>query len=527
MDSSNSQQQQQHHHHEYDPSQMQAYDPSSQQYYHHHHHDYNNNNNNNNQQQNQYYQDQILVHPPGVAIAPEPDHSAGSSQTQQLNPVQGASDAGLLNPGVVVGNLTQLSQYAGNVDGVLPVMYEQIGPSQYRGRGHRGGRRGGRGHFNHRGRAPYRGGRGRVVGDGRHFPSNVAEAPAAEGTSVVQPESLISGQVSLPDPTQAPTAKLQLPPAKLWCEICKAECNSPEMLQQHINGKRHKKNFLVHEELQRRKAVNGQLSGQISTSELNLTIQPESVQESKTDNPKDETELQNIVGGTSEVLAEAPVGEPDNNSAGRGRGGLKNKRRGRGSKYMRSNDGSRIAVEPKQAISFICELCNVKCESQVVYNSHMIGKKHMSNFKRVHGHQAVNLEAAAQHNPPNANDLSNSNNSLVHQGVSDPQLLLAQLLMTVQSVLSQVQVPAVALPSGPVAGQIQTVAGSSHDHLQNLSQTQVSGSTAHVDSENLNGVGETKIQPLSAPPELNATIAGLSNDTQTTDGRSETEKKVL
>ncbi|KAE9622064.1 hypothetical protein Lal_00032752 [Lupinus albus] len=517
MDSSNSQQQQQQH--EYDPSQMQAYDQSSQQYYYYH--------DNTNQQQNQYYQDQILVHPPGVTIAPEPDQSAGFSQTQQVNSVQGASDAGLLNPGgVVMRNLTQVSHYAGNVDGVLPVMYEQIGPSQYRGRGHRGGRRGGRGHFNHRGRAPYRGrGRGRV-GDGRHFPSNEAEAPAAEGTSVVQPESFASGQVSLPDPTQAPAAKLQPPLAKLWCEICKAECNSPEMLQQHINGKRHKKNLLVHEELQRRKAVNGQLGGQISTSETNLTIQPENVQESKTDNPNDETELPNIVGGTSEVLAEAPMGEPDNNSAGQGRGGFKNKRRGRGSKYMRSNDGSRIPVEPKQAISFICELCNVKCESQVVYNSHMIGKKHMSNFKRVHGHQGFNAEAATQHHPPDANDLSNSNNSLVQQGVSDPQLLLAQLLMTVQSVLSQVQVPAMALPSGPVAAQIQAVAGSSQ-HLQNLSQTQVSGSTTtHVESENPNDVGVTKIQPLFAPPELN-TSTGLSNDTQTTDGRSETEKRVL
>ncbi|CAL0328137.1 unnamed protein product [Lupinus luteus] len=506
MDASNSQQQQ---HHEYD----QPYDQSSQQYYYYY-------------PQNQFYQDHILVHPPGVEIAPEPDHSAGSSQTQQTNPVQGASDAGLVNPGaVVMGNLTQHSQYAGNVDGVLPVMYEQIGPSQYRGRGRRGGRRGGRGHFNHRGRAPYRGGRGRV-GDGRNFSSNVAEAPAAEGTSVVQPDSLISGQVSLPDSTQAPPPKLQLPPANLWCEICKAECNSPEMLQQHMNGKRHKKNFLVHEELQRRKAVNGQLSGQNSTSELNLTTQPESVQESKTNNPKDETELQNIVGGTFEVLAEAPMGEPDNNSAGRGRGGSKNKRRGRGSKYMRSSDGSRIPVEPKQSLSFICELCNVKCESQVVYNSHMIGKKHMSNFKRVHGHQAVNVEAATQHNPPDTNVLSNSNSSLAQQGVSDPQLLLAQLLMTVQSVLSQVQVPAMALPSGPVAAQIQAAPGSSHEHLHNLSQAQVPGSTAHVESENLNGVGGTKIQPLSAPPELN-TATGLSNDTQTADGRSETEEKVL
>ncbi|KAK7256547.1 hypothetical protein RIF29_30000 [Crotalaria pallida] len=502
MDNSSQQQQQQ-----YDPSLMQAYDQSSQQQ-HYYYYDFN-------------HQHQFQQQEPTTCV---PVHSAGPSQAHQPNPVQGTPDAGSLNPAavaVVAGALAQqLSHYTGNVDGMQTRMYEQIGPPQYRGRGRRGGRpyrRGGRGHFNNRGRAPYRGrGRGRV-GDGRHLPSpsgpaisNVADAPAAEATSVVQPVPLESSHVPLLDPTQGPAASLQPQVvAKLWCEICKAECNSPEIMQQHINGKRHKKNLLVHEELQRRKDVNGQQSGQISTPQLNLTIQ-----ESETVNLKDETKQQNIVGGTSEVPAEALEGEPSGNSAT-----LKGCR---GSKYMRANDGSRKPVEPKQAVSFICELCNVKCESPVAYNSHRTGKKHMANFKRVCGHQGLNGEAGMQQlQPPDANDLSNSNNSQVQQsvgvqqGVSDPQVLLAQLLMTVQTVLSQVQVPATAPLSGPVAAQTQAVAGSSHKQ-QNLSQTRASGgSTAHLESENVNA--ETKTQLLSATSQLDNT-AGPSSDTQTADG---------
>lgn len=426
--------------------------------------------------------------------------------------------------------------------------YLQIGPSQYRGAGRRGGRsfRGyGRGRFNHhRGR-----GRGRG-GDGRQFSShsseatiaNVADAPAADGaTSEMQPSS-VSGPSSLHNPAQVPSAPLQAPPCKLWCEICKAECNTPEMMEQHKNGKRHKKNLLVHEEVQRRKALNGQQGGNISTSQSNLTIQPEEVQESEekripeenmgseatADNHNDGTELQNNVEGVSEVQTEEPQEKPRDNSAIQGRGFKRKMRGGRGGKYMRSDDGSRKSVEtpkPKQVTSLICELCNVKCDSQVVYNSHLAGKKHLSNFKRVHGYQPLNGEAGIQPlHPPNIIALSNANNFPVQQGVSvplginDPRNLLAQLLM---NVLSNVQVPATTPLSGPVAAQIQVpalMAGSSHEPLsQNLSQIQVSDSLAHFESEN--PIGETKDQMSSVTFQLDET-AGSSNNgnIETADG---------
>ncbi|KAK7395620.1 hypothetical protein VNO78_16184 [Psophocarpus tetragonolobus] len=521
MDSSENQE----HQHGQNQSQKPSYDQSSQPYY-------------------PSNQPQFQQHPNSIPVAPEP------SQPHTLNPVQPAPVAGSLNPdavAVVTGALTQL---VGNVDGGHR---ERVGPSHYRGAGRRGGRfpfRGlGRGRFNHhRGR-----GRGRG-GDGKQFSShsteaavaNVADPPAADGTTLVAQPSSVSGQSSLPNPSQVPSASSKTP-CKLWCDICKAECNTPEMLEQHKNGKRHKKNLRVHEELQRFKALNGQQGGNISTSQSNLTIHPEKVQESEnkglpeenmsseatTDNDNDETKLQNNTEGVSEVQTEEPQKEPGDNSAKQVHGSKRKMKGSRGGKYMRNEDGSRKAVEPpnpKQVTSFICELCNVKCDSPVVYNSHLIGKKHLLNVKRVYGHQALNGEAVSQPlHPPDMNAVSNANNFPVQQGVSvpDPQNLLAQILLTV---LSHVQLPAAAPLPGPSATQIQAptlMAGSSHESpSKNLSQTQVSDSLAYFEGKN--PTGETKDQMSPVTLMLDQTAGSSNNGNfETADGTPAKEEMAV
>ncbi|KAI9110913.1 hypothetical protein K1719_018033 [Acacia pycnantha] len=416
---------------------------------------------------------------------------------------------------------------------------EMVGQSRYRGggRGSRPFRRGGRGRFNHRGRVPYRGG-GHGHGGGRHFPSQSLEfVPAAAGdTSVAQPSSSVSRPL-------VPAATLQPPSRDLWCEVCKVECNSAEIMEQHTNGKRHKKNLQVHEELQRRKAINGQQSSQIPSSQLNVTSKGEKALELKTegcpeenkiseateDNPKNELGLQNNTGKTSEFLADEEE-KPKDDSASRGRGLKRKMRGGRGGRYMRNNDGSRRPVEPpkpKQALSFICELCNVICESQVVYDSHLAGKKHQSNLKRVHGHQAVPQEPGPQALPPSntgalsnsidINALANSINTQVQQGVNDPQVLLAQLVMTV---LSQAQASTAAAPAGFVAAQpsaLMAAAASSYGPpFQNVLLAQASKNSAHDGNENPTVNAKDQVQ--TGPPQADAP--------QTAGGSSEAEEKV-
>nr|KYP42139.1 hypothetical protein KK1_036453 [Cajanus cajan] len=404
--------------------------------------------------------------------------------------------------------------------GVNPTAPEPAptGPSQYRGRGGRGGRpfRGagrGRGH-----------GRGHGVGGGRHVPSH-SSGPAIS---------------NLPARVQPP-----VPPRKACCEICKVECNTPEILEQHRNGKKHQKNMRVHEELQRRNAINGQQSGQIPTSELNLTDQPEKVQESEkngppkqnmatgviVDNHKKEIQLQNNAGNISEVPAEVPEGKTIDNSAAGSRGLKRKKKGGKGVKYMRTNDGSK-AVEPAQTVSFKCELCDVKCESQVVYQSHVTGRKHLSRLRRAHEYQAssgvgqqqplsgAHLGLQALY-PTDINALSNAINAQVQQGDNDPQVLLAQLLMTV---LSQGQVPATAPLAGAVAAQVPaptSMAGPSYE--PQLLQTQVSGITAHVQMENSSGGTKSELLPV---PLGSNTQPGSSVSTQIEGGGSETKQQV-
>ncbi|OVA16120.1 zinc finger protein [Macleaya cordata] len=94
-----------------------------------------------------------------------------------------------------------------------------------------------------------------------------------------------------------------------------------------------------------------------------------------------------------------------------GRRGLKSKLRGgRGGKRMRMVEQqrpSRHVEPPKEAVPIICDLCNVKCDTQAVFDCHLAGKKHLSKLKRFQGHQAmygpVGLQALY---PPNPNTQS-------------------------------------------------------------------------------------------------------------------------
>lgn len=355
--------------------------------------------------------------------------------------------------------LSQLAQFPGNVDAAQRALHVPIGHTPFRG-GRRGNRpfRGGRGHFGRHGprpdgSAPSFRGRGRGQGGGRHFGShgavftnlNSASVPAegeAASLQQQQPSASVPGQAPLPVPAQVPAAPFCRPPRMAWCELCRVDCNTPEILEQHKNGKRHKKNLQVFEELQKlNKVTTGQQNAQMPNTELKTDVgQPEKNQllsgntsQAVTNDNSNETEQQFAVGDNSETSAELERKQQAQFPA-RGRGSKRKMRGGRGGKYMRGSEGSRRLVEPpkpKQVIPLICELCNVKCESQVVFDSHLTGKKHQSNLKRFHGHRALYGEAGLQAlYPPNYHAPSTSLAPQAQQGINDPQVLLAQLLMT-------------------------------------------------------------------------------------------------
>ncbi|RVX15354.1 hypothetical protein CK203_009119 [Vitis vinifera] len=113
------------------------------------------------------------------------------------------------------------------------------------------------------GRSPYRGG----WGGSRRFapyaassshpePAAVedAELPEEEGEpSGVLPEesgeAVVLAETSPSTAAPGDSAPNWQPSQVAWCELCRVDCTSLEILEQHKNGKRHKKNLQRIEEL--------------------------------------------------------------------------------------------------------------------------------------------------------------------------------------------------------------------------------------------------------------------------------------
>lgn len=363
-------------------------------------------------------------------------------------------------------------------------MQPQIGQSACRG----GGRKGGK---------PFRSG-GRSVGWGR------GHGAASNFT----PSAVVPGQRSSSIPGRVPGAPTPPPPPIAWCELCRVDCNTLEILEQHKNGKRHKRNLRTHADLQN---LNKCIAGPQNIQMPNSGSRPEKFEESREkqslpeslpsqtllDNASNETELQKNAVDSAKEPQRKSRDQPDS----RGRGSKRKMRGGRGGKYMRTNEGGlRRPIEPpkpKGVIPLICELCNVKCESQVVFDSHLVGKKHLANVKRFHGHRALYGEAALQSlYPASFNSPSSSVIPQIQQGVNDPQVVLAQLLTYVLS-QAQAQAPgllaeqlhglAAQIPglAGMVVSAPAPAAGSSQEtQYQHDFQTQGSMATTEEGSKN-------------------------------------------
>ncbi|KAF8412423.1 hypothetical protein HHK36_000387 [Tetracentron sinense] len=322
------------------------------------------------------------------------------------------------------------------------------GPGGRRGGGRRGGgapfRGGDRGNFGHRNSrpdgsgSPFRG-RGRGKGGGnRRFPPRGAASTSSypEPMPVEEPEALTEGaeassaviqgeapqsSASAPAPEQAPaaseqTAPIQQPPRIAWCEMCRVDCTSLEILEQHKNGKRHKSNL---QNANKPMSETWNEPKSIPESNPEVIVHPENVQEGEenvqggeehklptpenlpieavTEENTMESEQQNDLAESSEIAmmepTEGPAWKRRMDRFDTRRRGIKRKiRGGRGGKRMRMSEGPRRPIEPpkpKEVIPLICDLCNVKCDTQAVFDCHLAGKKHLSKVKRFRDHQAM------------------------------------------------------------------------------------------------------------------------------------------
>lgn len=181
-----------------------------------------------------------------------------------------------------------------------------------------------------------------------------------------------------------------------WCSVCQVDCNTKDILEQHYGGKKHKK------QLEKREA---NLTVQKKSDEINMKQLASGNQESNLkEDDKNVTQIPSVNGlmenkenqnGTFGNKLEADQhqdmtensqhpnkieksgGEVSDSNTGKRK--LKAKATDDiGTKRQRLLDAGTAVAEVK-----VCTLCNAVCNSQIVFDSHLAGKKHVAQVKKL------------------------------------------------------------------------------------------------------------------------------------------------
>lgn len=120
------------------------------------------------------------------------------------------------------------------------------------------------------------------------------------------------------------------------CEVCKIDCNSKDVFDKHVIGKKHKKNLEVQ---------NSALT--VSTSsDSNI----------------------NMLNQMGKVSGQVVQGTPDVPAA---------------SKDLETKKRKLVDCSTKSDSSRVCAVCNVVCNSQEVFDKHLSGKKHAAQVSYI------------------------------------------------------------------------------------------------------------------------------------------------
>ncbi|XP_009611448.1 uncharacterized protein [Nicotiana tomentosiformis] len=460
------------------------------------------------QQQPEPEPEPTSIHPPGVPIPPpsSSDPYASTQQQQQPQP-QYSYYPQQQQQGINYGEVATVS---------MPIVSytPAIVQSPYRGRGKRGGR-------------SYRGGAHGHLGGGQLQPS-YDQPNSFQGASQIQGDP---SQVKPSSSASGNSGSVQPPPRMAWCELCRVECNTTEVLEQHKNGKKHKKNlkanggqghqtanFDFKPNVYYQPEVGG--AGQLPQGHLPSEVVTGNRQSQPQENFPSHAAIEDgSITGKQKVEEAALVEELARDLGmdrvqGQGRGLKRMLKGGRDGKLMKLHNGSRKPVvppKPKKMVPLICELCNVTCESVVVFQSHLAGKKHLSNVKDFQGQQAMVGQAALQTLYPALQALypalqalyqpnTGASTSTAPQG-HQPNLLeiLGMLTQQALSAIPQDQVLGIGLPpSSDLEAQ---------DHQGSILQGSVSEETReNVAAEDGRNCDLSVLQNSGSKPEENTDI---------------------
>lgn len=232
-----------------------------------------------------------------------------------------------------------------------------------------------------------------------------ADAQAAEATATCQ----ASNNAIHKAPTQGGKAA--------WCELCRVECTSIDILEQHKNGKRHKKNM--------------QRAEQLKNTANNLEAPSQNHQDPGAGPGPDSSQLCNnalqgdvlakIDGNSGGAITDVQintVGQADNQTGSSQnlhlqsqvetrKSGKKRKIKGGGEwerqKKLEATAQPNKPPQSKVVGPIVCDLCNIRCDTREVFDRHLSGKKHLARRIRFEGHRAqygsLGLQALYPPNP--------------------------------------------------------------------------------------------------------------------------------
>ncbi|KAL0308983.1 UNVERIFIED_CONTAM: hypothetical protein Sradi_5840600 [Sesamum radiatum] len=293
-------------------------------------------------------------------------------------------------------------------------------------------------------------GKGHVIH--KHVAHGQERTTSTEGGSHIQGESLppmaepyVSsfGPISTTIHGQTHIMPALPPPRLAWCELCRVDCNTLDILEQHKNGKKHKKKLKVFEELQNLNSrVIGRQMEQTSSSQLKPEVPPQADQIKQSEKQIQQESLPSqAINEESKVAVEnrelekvKPTEEIGkkviDHSEGLTRGLKRKMRGGKVGKRMRPCDQPKRTAEPpkpKEVIPLVCELCNVKCESLIVFQSHLAGKKHKSKAKRFLGQEeTLGQEVLPALRPANQDSNASTFVAFHQQGLSNEKIVDVQ-----------------------------------------------------------------------------------------------------
>lgn len=223
-------------------------------------------------------------------------------------------------------------------------------------------------------------------------------------------------------PSKQPEPVVSGPGGPGWCSVCRVDCNTKDVLEQHYRGRKHKK------QLDKREAnLTVQNSNERNMEQLTSGKQESNLKEVN----KTVTQFPSVNGlienkenqnGIFGIKTEADqqqnmtgnLQHPDNIKKSGGEvsdsNTLKRKLKGKAAddidtKRQRLLKAGTAVTEVK-----VCTLCNAVCNSQIVFDSHLSGKKHVAQLKKLEEEGKVVLKSNDCDTKPTADAKHESNN---------------------------------------------------------------------------------------------------------------------